>query len=303
MLSIQTAGVEILSGNPRGVYFFFGKEYGVKEKYVRALEQHYGTRVVADSLYKLLCSFGKKSLTGRKRSLYVSYYDSEFSSLSEKCLNLVPRVDPEESVVVAVYEDDRLFKKLDKLFPNNTVRVDEVHESLIAKYLRSDFPSLDPAYVNMVCSKKLGYGKSYILCSQITCLGSTADSLETRYVEQCLGIGNSLQEDVMIKCCAAKDPVGAVCVIDSYRGDFQNLINGMCHVSIELDKAMDSRSETPFTKYTVKWTRPDVYNFFDQAYSQLMSLRSGIAVSSYDSLLYLASLLRFSRIPSVNQTR
>ena len=76
----------------------------------------------------------------------------------------------------------------------------------------------------------------------------------------------------------------------------------MCHVSVELDKAMDGNGgKSDFAKYADKWTREDVYNFFDHAYTQTMRLRSGFGSDAYQSLVFLAALLKFKKIPSVDE--
>lgn len=302
MLSIQQAGTEILGNAPRKLYFFCGSEYGVKEKYLRHLQTMYGSVEQVDSMFELFKSLKRKSLLASKPCVYVCRYDSEFVKRLSKETSSDVRESLVNGCVIALYEDEKAFSKLNKFFPNNVVRFDAVSSEFVAKYLKSDFPELDDRFIKLLVSKtSCSYGHLRVACSQILHAQQHMQESSDEDVLFCLGLNQGLTEDRMMKYAAARNVTGVLRVADSFEGDPQHLINGLCHVSIELDKAMDSRSSSNYSKYVKSWTRPDVYNFFEQCYCATLKLRSEASSSSMDCLVFLASLLKFKPIPSVEQ--
>ena len=304
MLSIQQAGVEILGNNPRSLYFFCGSEYGIKQKYVSHLEQLYGRSVVSvDKLKDLLKSFERKSLVPTPDSVYVCRYDEEFvkevdTAQAKRVLSYdVP------GCVVCFYNDERQFKKLDKLFPDNVVRFDTVSSQYVAKYLKQDYPLLDERYVNLVSDKcEGGYGQAKIVCGQMDSIRDSLQFVEDEELLRTFGMARKYTEEQMMHAAAARSFSGVMSVVDSFEDDLNYLVNGLCHVSIELDKAMDKKgSNSSYSKYVKLWTREDVYNFFEQAYTQTLKMRSTVSCDPYYCIVYLASLLKFKHIPSVSQ--
>lgn len=303
MISIQQAGIEILGNNPGHLYYFCGEEYGVKQKYIEHLKSLYSEVVYVDSLGDLFRSFRKKSLVLSKSSLYICRYDTDFiRNLDSMVANNV-NVSNINGCVVAVYDDEKSFKKLDKFFSQHVVRFEPVSNKFVFKYVKSDFPELDDRYVDLVVKNCTGgYGQARIVCSQLNVIKDSLYGLEDAEILATFGIRNTLTENQMMHYAASRNFSGVVKVVDSYEGDLNHLVNGLCHVSIELDKAMDSHKETEYSKYVKYWTREDVYNFFEQAYTSTLQLRSEVGGDVYESLIYLASLLRFTKIPSVEQT-
>lgn len=304
MLSIQQAGLEILGNNPRSIYFLCGSEYGVKQKYIEHLKNLYkGNYVYADSLVDLLKSFTRKSLIKPTASLYVSRYDSDFvksldAAYAKKVLSLNV-----SGCIVAVYDDEKQFKKLDKMFPENTAYLEAVTAEHCFKYLKSDFPKLDDRYIHLAVNNCTGgYGQAKIVCEQMNSIRTKLHHIDDAELLSTFGICKAATEKQMMLYAAARNFEGVMYVVDNFDDDLSFLINGMCHVAIELDKAMDGRvKDSPYTKYKKYWTRPDVYNFFEQCYTQTLKLRSATAGSAYSSLVYIASLLNFKQIPSVTQ--
>lgn len=298
MLTIQQAGMEILGNNPGYLYFFCGTEYGVKNKYIEHLSTLFNHVMEVDSLDELFTSFNKKRLISTSSTLYICRYDFDF--LKKLDVNRVKKQDG--CCVVAVYEDEKSFSRLNKVFPDNVVRFDAVSDKFVLKYLSNDFPDIDERYLNLVAvSCTGGYGQAKIVCSQFNCIRNSLSTIEDEKLLSLAGLGSKLTEQNMMKYAAARNFSGVMKVVDSFEGDVSNLINGMCHVAIELDKAMDSRSPTEYSKYVKFWSREDVYNFFDQAYTQTLSMRSSLSTDAYSVMVYIASLLRFNKIPSVEQ--
>lgn len=301
MLSIQQAGVEILGNKPRSLYFLCGSEYGVKQKYIDHLKHLYSSCTYVDSISDLVKMFSRKSLVSSSNSLYVVRYDAEFvksvdSAYAKRVLSLkVP------GCLIAVYDDEKQFHKLDKHFPDNTVYIQAVTKEHCIKYLKTDYSSLDDRYIKLAAYNCFGgYGHAKIVCSQMNSIASKLHKIEDTDLLSTFGIGRKYTEQQMMLCAAARSFEGVMTVVDNYDDDLNFLLNGMCHVAIELDKAMDSKMQsTEYSKYVKLWTRPDVYNFFEQCYVQTLKLRSSTATSAYSSLVYVASLLNFKHIPSV----
>lgn len=303
MISIQQAGTEILGNNPRSVYFFCGPEYGVKQKYLSHLAHMYGSSTQVDTLKELFKSFERKSLVSSSSSLYVCRYDSEFvkkcdATEAKKVLSY--KVN---GCVVCIYDDEKQYKKLDKLFPDNVVRFDNVASKYVVKYLHGDYPELDEHYLKLVASKcPGGYGQARVVCGQLNYVKDSVGTLEDSDVLRTFGLSRKYTEDQMMVAAAARSFSGVMQVVDTFEDDLSYLINGLCHVSIELDKLMDRKNtNSPYAQYVKLWTREDVYNFFEQAYVQTLKLRSSSSFNSYDSLVYLAALLKFKNIPSVGE--
>lgn len=298
MLTIQQAGMEILGDNPRCLYFFCGAEYGIKNKYIDHLSTLFNSVVEVDSLDELFTSFNKKRLIDTSSTLYICRYDFDF--LKKLDVNKVK--NQVSCCVVGIYDDEKSFSKLDKLFPENVVRFDSVSDKFVLKYLSNDFPEVDERYLNLVASNCTGgYGQANIVCSQLNSIRNLLPSIEDDKLLALFGLSSTLTEQSMMKYAASRNFSGVMKVVDSFEGDVSNLINGMCHVAIELDKAMDSRAPTEYSKYVKYWSREDVYNFFEQSYTQTLNMRSSLNVDAYSVIVYLSSLLRFNHIPSVEQ--
>lgn len=303
MITIQDAGSEILGGNPRNLYIMFGSEYGIKQTYLHALSEHYGSCTESYDALDLFKSFNVKSLIPRKDGLYICRYDDAFYKEAEKAskrmnLSNIP------GTVVMIYDDERKFKKLDKLFPDSVVRIDPVSSSYVSKYLKRDFPNIDDRHINLISSNVGCYGQAKIICGQMDVIRDDLYDIDYKDLLLTFGLERKFTENQMMLRAAARDFNGVMLVVDSFEGDAANLVNGMCHVSVELDKVMDGNSgKSDFAKYADKWTREDVYNFFDHAYTQTMRLRSGFGSDAYQSLVFLAALLKFKKIPSVDEVR
>lgn len=281
-----------------------GTEYAIKQQYIDHLKRIYKSCQLVDDLQDLFKSFSKKSLISSSSCLYVSRYDSLFlkSIDKDKSDKLVAKI-PKSCCIVCVYEDEKAFSKLDKCFPENTVRVDSVDSKYIKKYLKRDYPELDERYIDLVCANcQSGYGRAKASCGQLDCIRDFLHSIDDQKLLYMLDLGKSNTEQQMMEAAAARSFAGVMHVVDNFEGDVSVLLNGMCHVAIELDKALTKKSIDTFAqKYASNWGVEDVYNFFDQAYTQILKLRSSTGGSAYNSLIYLASLLKFSKIPSVKQ--
>ena len=305
MLTIQQAGIEILGNHPQPLYLFCGMEYGIKNKYLNSLAQLYNKVVEFDCFSDLFKTFERKSIVSSSPALYVVRYDLDFVKSIDKvkAAKMISKFPNIRGCAVGIYEDEKQFKKLDKLFPENVVRFDAISSQYIEKYIREDYPELDSRYIHLISDKcPGGYGQAKIVAGQLDSIRNHLHSLEDEDILNLFGLGTSRTEQAMMLATAARSFEDVMSVVDSFEDDLNFLINGMCHVAINLDKCMDKRNtDLPESKYVKYWTREDVYNFYEQAYNQTLKLRSTVGGNAYDSLVYLASLLRYRNIPSISE--
>lgn len=302
MLTIQQAGMEILGNSPRPFYFFCGPEYGIKKKYLRHLKELYGSQIEVDSLKDLCKSFERKSLVTPKSELYVSRYDSDFlKSLDAMQAEKFSKYSI-NGCLICIYDEEKAFSKLDKFFPDNCVRFDGVSPQHIVKYLASDYPNIDSRYFSILCSLCDNYGRVDLACSQLSYISSKLHSIEDSEIVSMLGLSKKSTEDQLLVAASARSFHSVMSIVDSFEGDLNYLVNCLCHVSLELDKVMDGKAkDSQISKYVGRWTREDVYNFYEQAYTQTFKLRTYSFYDVYECLVFLAGLLAFKRIPSVEQ--
>jgi hypothetical protein len=89
--------------------------------------------------------------------------------------------------------------------------------------------------------------------------------------------------------------------ISEYTESYDSAIYDFLSVAVELDKVFDKkRAESNLSEYAKLWKRQDIYNLFMQAYNQLSLIRS-LSVEPQNCLTYLAGLLQFNNIPSVEE--
>ena len=300
MLSIQEAGLEILGDNPKNLYFFCGEEYGIKIKYLEHLSNYYGNKIESESVESVLYSFKKKSLIAIPDSLYIVRYDLEFTkSLNDKVSKEIKSINIPGTLVV-LFEDEKVFNKLDKYFPDNVIRFDKLQPAMISKYLIQDFPVIVSRFIILIVSYCDNYFHGYQICSQIVENMQSVSRLSNEEFLYSFGLTNNSSEDQFRIAVAAKNFSATISIIESFDGDLNYLLNCICNTMVEIDKLLDNKhAESPLKQYAKNWTRPDVYYMFNHTYNELNKLRSGGAEKVEDSLIYLMSLLRFKNIPSL----
>lgn len=300
MLSIQQAGMEILGDNPKSLYFFCGVEYGVKNKYIEHLKTYYSNYVEADEISDIFKSFERKSLLASSDNLYVCRYDLQFiKSLDDKYVNKIQSYRIPGTVVM-VYDDDKLFNKLDKLFPDNVIRFDNISLQFVDKYLHQDYPDIPERYIHLISSQcDSGYGQARVICGQLDNISGSLGNYSDSEILETFALGKGSTEDQLKIAVAAKSFSTCLNIVESFDGDKNYLINCMCVTMIELDKLMDKKnSDSNLQKYVKHWSRQDVYYLFNHCYNMLIGLRSYSSSDVEDSIVWLLSLLRFNNIPS-----
>jgi len=300
MRSIQEVGLEILSGTPKPFYVFGGSEYGVKAKYLEKLKDHYQGKVQENPrLLDVTRSFKKKSLFVRDPQLYVVRYDEEFvASLNEVTASSISDCKIVGTIVLLL-EDEKMVAKVNKYLPEYTVSVDKVDDQFIFKYLKSDFPELPDSCIQYVMKSHKNYGDCINACRSLSLL-SKEDLFPLTYQSVCdlFGRYESSSDANIKKGVLTKNVNLLLKEIDSYEGEISSLFYTLLSSTLDIDKYMSGGYLDADTRKFVKsWKKQDVYNFFNQVYSELKRSRSSNSVDVRNRLEYLVFLLQFDPVP------
>ena len=302
MLSIQELGLSIMSDAPKNLYILGGTEFGIKEKYIDILSSKIGKRIEHSNVIDLITSMEKKQLIPVPPSVYVIRYDKTFlGKLSEKNGEMAQRIKKCKinGCIVLIYEADSDVNKCDKYFPENTAIVAHIDTKFIIKYLKSDFPDLKDEYCMLSAKVSLDY---YQAKNIARCLYSIQDkvTLNEGQIKYIFGLDTSYSDEDIMMAVANRDFASLVYMSEHYDGDIQNILYIMLKTMIELDKCLDNKySQSPVQKASKLWTRYDVYFMFNHVYNALKQLRLGYTNEPSLYIIYLASLLRFKKIPDL----
>lgn len=302
MLTIQELGLSIMGDSPKNFYILGGSEFGIKEKYIDILESKIGKRIEHSSVIDLIASMDKKQLIPVPPSVYVIRYDKTFlSKLSDKNGELAQKVSKCKinGCIVLIYEADSDINKCDKYFPDNTAIVTHIDTKFVIKYLKSDFPELKDDYCYIAAKVSSDY---YQAKNIARCLYSIQDNytLNEGQVKYLFGLDTTYKESDVMAAIANRDFASLVYMSEHFEGDMQNILYTILRTMIELDKCLDNKyTQSPLQKASKLWTRYDVYWMFNHTYNALKQLRSGYSADPEIYITYLAAILRFKQIPSL----
>jgi len=302
MLTIQELGLSIMGDTPKNFYILGGTEFGIKEKYIDILESKIGKRIEHSSVVDLIASMEKKQLIPIPPSVYVIRYDKTFlSKLSEKNGEFAQRIKKcnINGCIVLIFEADGDVTKCDKFFPENTAIVNHIDTKFIIKYLKSDFPELKDEY----CKISANVASDYYQAKNIArCLYSIQDkvTLSEGQIKYLFGLDTTYTDSDLMMAVANRDFTSLVYMSEHFEGDIQNILYTILRTMIELDKCLDNKyTQSPLQKVSKQWTRYDVYWMFNHTYKALKQLREGYSSDASLYIIYLAALLRFKNIPSI----
>lgn len=299
MATIQEVGSQIISKTPGHFYVFCGSEYGVKLRYLDMIAEVHKSVICADSVNDILKSMRTKRIVPLQPALYIIRYDEEFvSSLNEKTLSEINSTKI-CGTIVCIYEKESQYNKLVKYLPDYTVSIDKISPQFIEKYLTSDFPNMPLSVIQLAVNYASDYNAARNICSSMSMLDSkTLGRLSDEDMVDIFG-GKDVSDDEQIKeAVASRNFNYLMNILSEYEGSADDVIYDILSTMIEMDKALDGKS-SDFKKYANRWTRPDVYYMFMHAYSELKRMRS-MSISNTDNIVtYLAALLGFSQIPSL----
>ena len=289
-----------MSHSPKPFYAVGGSEYGIKDKYIDTLTQHYGKKEEYPSVSDCIDFLSVKHLIKVHPALYVIRYDENFVSSIDVETSRKIRSLRNIGTIFCVYSDPKHIAKLDKFIPEFTCSVDAVDFKYIEKYLHKDFPGLDDRSIKIAAKCSSNYGHARTICkSMINANPEILAKMPEDSIIKLFGCGTTSVESDIQKAIAGRNFVQAVNLIESYEGDFDSLIYTVLQTMIELEKILTSKySESDLKDYVKFWKIEDIYHMFMNGYDQLEKLRSNTSTDVKSSLIYLFGLFTFKDVPS-----
>lgn len=294
MLEIREVAAQILGGNPKSLYFFTGPEYGVKHQYIQELKNHYGKLEEYPNLEELISSLSSKSLIKRPKCVYVVRYDREFLSklnadYSRKLASL-----KFDGTIIGIYEDDKSETKLDKHFPDNTVRLNYLTKENLVKHLTRDFSNLSEIHIRHISEMSNDLYKCQSMCKSLSLLDpKVSHSLSRDEFESLFAHSNSCDIEKFKKSIAARNVKIALNELDKFDDDYSMLIYDILSTFIEIAKVFEKKYSDSFVKpYMKVWNPEFLKSMYDLTYYQLEILRNTSTYDSYNALVYIICSLR-----------
>lgn len=299
MLSIQTAGSQILTDNPGPFYIFIGNEYGVKYKYLAHLFRYYGKCTEFDTMAEVMSIMRTKHFPPLTPQLYIVRYDDSFltSGISADDINKLKII----GTVVCVYESDRAAKKCEKQFPEYTVPFDAISQEYIRKYLRNDYPDLPDGIIDSAVKFTDNYMSAYHICQLISYIQDV--QMISRITDAMIGQSfGTIKPDVdkqLRYAFAAKNYSSCIHILDNYTGSKESIFYVMLSTLLDLEKLLTSKQKSDLSRYVSDWDISSVYNMFGHVYADLQKSRNLTGYNVYDRLVYLFSLMQYAPIPAL----
>lgn len=302
MRSIQDVGTEILGNEPRSFYVFGGNEYGIKQKYLSILKDHYqGQFAEVSSMSDIIGLMSTKHLIPLQPKLYIVRYDEEFvrtisDSVASKLhsLHII-------GTIVCIYESDKYISKLDKFLSDDVVRMDEVNIQFKIKYLHSDFPNLPDRFISLAAKYGDNYSEAQKICRSMSAVSAEKlFSMSDDRLMKLFGKSDAVSEDLLRAGIASRNFSYLSTLLDQY-DNIDSIFYTILSTMLELEKIITNKyAQSDLREYAKRWTLQDVYNMFMQTYEMLKQSRSYSASSDVKNMiLYLFSLLKFQQIPDV----
>ena len=300
MRTIQEVGIEILNNQPASIYIFGGQEYGIKKKYLTMLKDFYKDSVECAAFSDIISIMSTKQIIPLQPKLYIVRYDEVFvSELNEKVASRIKSLNV-KGTVACLYEDEKHLAKLDKFLPEYTVRIDEVSTQFKIKYLHSDFHGVPDKFIELAASYGANYNESYNICAAMhTVQPELLFALSDADIMKLFGKSDAVVENQIKTGVASRNFTYLVSLLENYE-DLDSLYYTILSTMIEMEKVLsNSRASSSLREYGKRWQMIDVYNMFMNTYAELQNSRSRASGDTYNSLLYLFSLLKFEQIPSL----
>lgn len=304
MISIQELGKEILSGEFRKFYVFLGQEYGVKRKYLDIMKAAYPGGQKEISCMKDFVNMMKvKQLIPLPPTLYVVRYDTEFAkSLSASTASQIAKLNYAGTCVCIYGENDNSLRdKFDKFLPEASTVIDAVNPLFIKKYLLADYPGLDEGLAGAAANISANYGQARNIAAAMMCSDmNKLKNLDEVSIANLFGISSQSNEKYLQMCIASKNFKAIIQAVDRYPQIDDSILYVFTQTMNELEKLKTYKStDSPLKQYVKNWTEEDIYNFFNHSYNALYKIRIGISSDIKNCTTYLASLLQFAKVPSL----
>lgn len=301
MRTIQEVGMEVLGGHPAPLYFFVGEEYGIKERYMDIIANHYGgKRQVYPKVADLFKFMRSRHLIPPEPQLYIVRYDEDFiASINDTTKSDIAKLKI-IGTIVCLYENSKSANKLDKYLGSYTVSIDKVADRFVAGYLKGDFPDLSDRFINLAVRHSANYGQAKNVCRAISAgRPSSFTTMSDDEILDLFGFDKLSTENELKLAVAARDFVRCVSIIDSFSGEMDALVYAILSTMIELEKIHGKKySDSQLAPHSSRWKLKDIYYMFMNSYNVLLQMRS-LSISDTKSVVVsLLALLPYSSIPS-----
>lgn len=299
MLSMQDGAAQLLSDAPGSLYFLTGPDYGVKRKYIDHVSGIYGGNVVeTESFAALVDDLSRTSLFPRPSTLYIARYDKDLISNLDADLAKSLKSMRFSGTIIGIYQEDKSEKKLDKFFPDCTLRVNPLSEALQLKHLKSDHPGLDDGIVAKCIKVGGDYIKASNMCDALELLGQTeASSMSQGDLVDLFGCEPAYDKQRFKQAVTRRSTGSMYKMLDAHdSSDYSEMLYDMLSALFDVAKALESGKPSSVVPIEAlrKWSLPQVKHMFDIIYEQISLIRSQPAYSQETALLYTISMFNFS---------
>lgn len=284
MLDIYDGSKQLLSDNPKGLYFLTGPDYGVKKSYIDIISSKYDEVINLENLQSLIITLNQKSIIPRKDSVYVVRYDKEFikniSNIDIKSIyNLkIP------GIILCLYDDDSSEKKLDKYFSDKVIRVNNFSDNIALKHLKDKYPNINSKSISACISLSNDYYEADNFCNILSILSNSNIDMD---VDIRFLFGKDLQysESRFTKAIMDRNINAYLRELDGYEGDSNLVFYQILNTLMTMYKSGNHSNNK-------LWNKDNIINMFNEVYNQLKLIRQ----YKYDinlSLSYIGCLLMF----------
>ena len=254
------------------------------------------------SLEELITLMTTKRLIPLEPKLYIVRYDEDFiSSVNEKTAATIAAMNI-VGTVVCIYQEDKHTRKCDKYLGDYTVSFSTVSPEYIIKYLTKDFPSLPESFIKLAVELRPDYQGASMLCYSMSVVpNKSISSTSQASITHAFGCDSHLGETQLKIGIASRNFEFILSVLDNYQDDLGAAYYVILSTMIEMEKILTSKYKTTqgLAAYKSCWTLESVYFVFMHTFEELQKIRTYTSFDVYDSLVYIAGLLQFTQIPSV----
>lgn len=298
MRPIQEVGNEVLNSNPAQFYIWAGTEYGIKNKYLEKLKEHYEVFKEVESVDSILSIMRRKQLIPLKPTLYIVRYDEQFVAKVNKDTAEAISTTNIVGTIVCLYEEEKHLTKFDKHLSDYTTSFNRVASNFIQKYLENDFPELDKRLVAYAVNCRDNYIGAQFLCSGWLTMQDTLLRYSEQQIYQLFGKQDAATELQIRQGTASKNFKYLMGVLDTFDGQLDTILYNMLSTFIELEKLQRNRyAESDIKEYVKLWPIANIYYMFMNTYNELIKCRSYSGHDVKNSIIYLFGLLQFGTTP------
>ena len=303
MLSIQEVGKQVLTGNPKSFYIFIGEEYGIKEKYLDNLKEHYREFTEISKISELFEIMSRKQIIPLQPKLYIARYDEEFiQSLDKKSAEKLHKMESKIiGTLVCIFEISKQSSKCVKYLPDYTVSFDGINTEFIKKYLADDFPEMDKSLIDFAVQLHSDYKGAYNTCISLNNIDAyVLAQYNKEDLSKALGTSFSTSDNQFRYGIASRNFAHCISVIDNYNGQLDSLLYIFLSTMLDLEKLITNpKQQSDLSRYSKCWSITDIYHMFMNVYAELEKSRMVSTYDVYIGLVYLIGLLQFSPVPKV----